>query len=394
MPILHQHMITQLVQKIKAITGYSLLQLLPSISNLLLSVVIVRWFKVEYWGQIVSLQLIYYVAGAVINWGNKEHLLKLFANQPQQINQLWNEHFWTRIFCLLLPACLGLFFYYHNTSALHLCIWIGARYVAQSFEAIIVHQKKYTQAIVAEMLSIGVLLLWLFVFKSAMPFHQVLWAITFSNVFKAVWVFWAYSPKLSISPPQVGLFKHAFGFFMLGFVMILYAKTDQMLVAAMLDEAALGKYQVVSNYFSLIKAAASFVVYPFAIELYQMNKQDLLKATQKVFLIGILLTLIALVAMYVFLLPLYQIEADWLWSVFGFMACVPVFVTTPLHIYFFRFAQAKVVIGLMGATIVFSALLAYMFIPTYQLNGAFFGMAIAQLLVLPFYIWCVKKIKV
>jgi positive regulator of sigma E activity len=53
-----------------------------------------------------------------------------------------------------------------------------------------------------------------------------------------------------------------------------------------------------------------------------------------------------------------------------------------------------VVIGLMGATIVFSALLVYMFIPVYQLNGALVGMATAQLLVLPFYIWCVKKIQV
>ena len=104
--------LTKIFNKITPVLGNSLYQLLPGLVNQVLAFFVIKQSGATNWGQVVSLQLVYYIAAHIVSWGNKDYLLVQFSKQPSKINQHLQQSTLTRALILLLPTVLLIVVYY------------------------------------------------------------------------------------------------------------------------------------------------------------------------------------------------------------------------------------------------------------------------------------------
>ena len=123
----------KIFERVKPVLGNTFSLALPGLSNLLLSLLVIRIYNAEWWGAIVELQVIYYLATNFTAWGNKEFLLREFSNSPSNIRNSWSSSFNTRALYILIPVCVGLFIFNHSVSGIFLISWVVLRHIQQSF---------------------------------------------------------------------------------------------------------------------------------------------------------------------------------------------------------------------------------------------------------------------
>jgi hypothetical protein len=101
---------SKIFSKTTPILGNSLYQLLPGLVNQVVAFFVVKQSGITTWGQVVALQLVYYIAVHIVSWGNKDYLLLQFSKYPTKINHYLQQSILTRAFIVLsiYPSLLGL----------------------------------------------------------------------------------------------------------------------------------------------------------------------------------------------------------------------------------------------------------------------------------------------
>lgn len=382
-------------QRLLPVVTNAFFSLAPSIGNQLFSIAVTRLFLPEWWGIIVELQLVQYLVTGICSWGNKEYLIREFSLFPQFTISLWNVSFITRLLVLLLPATIILFFFFPTTICLHLATWIICRFVAQSFEAAINFEKKFTSALIVEILSAFVVSAGILLFFHSITFELILVLITVANMTRTaafVFLFPAWIKLEFRTSLKIDHLKASLPFMLLALTGLIQTKADLAVIDLLLDKRELARYQIFTNFLVLIRTASSFLVYPFLKNLYRLPREKIVTLATKLLLLGIPLCLTGLGVLFIFMHYVYRLSGQFNWYALGFFYCLPGFWFSPIIFYLFKLRMEKKVtlINLLGIAI--SIGLCLLLIKPLGISGALIASTSAQLAMWVCYVLLFGKI--
>ncbi len=372
----------KIFERVKPVLGNTFSLALPGLSNLLLSLLVIRIYNAEWWGAIVELQVIYYLATNFTAWGNKEFLLREFSNSPSNIRNSWSSSFNTRALYILIPVCVGLFIFNHSVSGIFLISWVVLRHIQQSFEVIATYEKKFNTIVVSEFASLFMLCGTLFFFKNV-EYEMVLLFITISYLLRTLIVGVSFRKYLLFAANiDLAAITASFTFMLLAFSNIVQTKADLMVLDKLMSKTVLAQYGVVTSFIFLSKSAITFIIYPFVKNIYRLNK-DSIKLLSMVFLkFGIAITLAGILLQYIMLTYFYHFEFSIVIYLLSFICVLPSFWYTPIVFFLFKNEQQQRVIIVNVVGILINVLACFYFIRFYGVIGGLLSMALSQVLML------------
>ena len=120
------HFMTKLWKRLRVIGLNALVHWLPPLFSITASLLVVHFSGEATWGAFVYPLIFAGLTMQVMNWGNKEFLLRAFARHPDRAGDLWRQSLVTRgtLIFMVLPLLLLLDF--PREAAAMLLLWILA----------------------------------------------------------------------------------------------------------------------------------------------------------------------------------------------------------------------------------------------------------------------------
>lgn len=360
----------------------TLFSLAPGLGNQLFSILINRFFFPDWWGMIVELQLIQYMANAFCAWGNKEFLNRQFGKLPLEAKPVWNSLLIARFSVLLLPVLIMLFFVLPLLSFTHVSIWVICRFVTQSFDSVITLDKKFKPALFIEIFSALILSAGILILFGSLTFNQLLLIITVSNIIRLLAYMLRFSGWIQpvtwthISP---ALLKTSAPFMLLAFTGIVQTKIDLILIDAWMPKSELARYHVYSNFLILIRMGSAFLLYPFISNLYRLSATKIKPLSRWLLMTGIGISSGGLLILSFMMHYVYRMSDEFIWYIWGFLSCIPGYWFGPVVFYLFKLnKETKVVlINILGILVNIAVMMVT--VSLYGISGALAATAIAQL---------------
>lgn len=380
------------IKRLQPIVSNAVFLLLPSFANLLLSVIVINKSSSNLWGEIVSIQIYFYLITAITMWGNKESLLLQFSRQSQVVPSIWQQSFISRCIYLLIPLLLLTVFLYPNIVGLHIIIWIVSRFFTQSVESVFTFNKKYNATLVAEIIALLPLAV-LFVDGLELNTPNVLTILSVSYILRFLVQLFNFSylfKNIKLAKPDWQLLKQTTPFMLLALCGFLQTKSDLYCISFFSHKAMVGDYQVLTSYTNLFLLVPGFLMIPYTKNIYRMGVHSLQKFKIKVLKIGLLLGLLHIAATYIIIEFIYGLS----FSMFSY-ALVFAYIVFPffyiINIYkLYKQNAQSYVMQISYLSISINLLACVLLIPVLGINGALIANLISQLVLFVFYHFNIK----
>jgi len=336
------------------------------------------------WGSFVSPLLYTLFATQVINWGNKEYVLRQFSLAPNKMKEQYTKILFSRLPLVFIFAGIALF-WYPIPYAFWLFLWLFGRYLYHSAEALIVYDKKFNSSIAIELGSFVAFLLPVYFFQQRIELSFLLLAYSLYQLGRGVAYFLLFYNYLTFPYFRIDFlyFKSALPFFLLSILGFLASKVDVYLVNHISNRVMTSEYQIINSLLVFIMSVSAFIYAPFTKNIYRNNHNVVLKTQKTLALVGLGLVPVALVIMHFVLWYFLTINGSFLFYAVAFFYVYPSYVYgIDVVILFKNHQEKKVVLYLTVGAVANSVLSALFLYLGYGITGALFGGAVAQVFVL------------
>lgn len=366
--------------KILDISSNTIRQLIVSVFGMAIPFLVIHFTKKEIWGSFVSILLYTLFTVQMINWGNKEYLLRLFSLLPNKIKKNYSQILFTRL-PLVFLFTLGSLFFFPVSYTFYIFIWILGRYFNHSTEALVIYEKKFNASIVIETVSFLVFLLPFYLLKNDFGIYSLLVNYSFYQFIRGTGYFLLFQKYLSSDNMKLDLsyYKQAFPFFLLSVLGFFTSKIDVYSIDYFENRTIVANYQVINSLLVFSMSVAAFIYAPFTKNIYRNNKTTVTKIQKLLSLLGLFLVPAALLVIYfitVFYLKTHL--SIWFYGI-AFLYVYPSFIYGIKIVELFKNHKEKTVIKILltGAVIntIISTILVYL---NYGMSGALLGAAVAQ----------------
>lgn len=383
-----------LSKRIQPILLNALNNLLPPLSSIFISLVVVRLSSIGLWGEYARFILLITFLTQIAAWGNKEYLAREFSKTPGQITILWNESIAARSL-LLLP--LSFFVLMLPTSfAVRICLLfiLLLRFILQSYDSIIQYKRIYSLRIVSELfyitafsltviLSVNLTIIGLLMITVLLDLVRTILVAALTKLY--------YKPSLART--SVAYLKKSFLFSLLMFTSLMASRIDQVNAALVLSASEMGTYQILMNFLLILQASSYFVLQPFTKNLYRLPLVTIKKIAWKLFLLGIPLGLMGIAIIKNLLLFFYHIDIDQslLWS--GYLFVLPMFYYCPYIFYLYKTERVLLVTGINIAASLLLLAFSFLLMNFYSkgIQALLLSASLVQYVLLIFYIFWTKE---
>ena len=374
--------LTKIFNKITPVLGNSLYQLLPGLVNQVLAFFVIKQSGATNWGQVVSLQLVYYIAAHIVSWGNKDYLLVQFSKQPSKINQHLQQSTLTRALILLLPTVLLIVVYYPFQTSVYLAGWIILRFIAQALEAVIIYEKNFSLALRSEAAAFVLLLFGLTFWHHNLSFQEALLLVLLSHVGRVTWLMPSLISKLKGSSLKRIELSHLWvsvPFLLMGLIALLQLKTDLYVMNELSTKSITGSYQVLMSFVAMFLAVPGFIINPFIKNVYRLQANQLKTLQYKFVGLGLMISVLATPILWAVMHYVYQLHfSAATYILIAVLICLPFVYAFDVYQLYKANTQNKVLlVNALGIAIIF--LCCFMFIPLWPINGALMAQLLAQI---------------
>lgn len=286
---------------------------LKPLHSSLISLLIIRLFSVDLWGQFVVFLVAVELMVSLLNWGQKPFLLREFSLRPNKIGLSWSTAIIARIPILGVIFLLLVIIPNFQAYILPLLIWVSFRWFSQLFESIIQFHRKYQWSIVAEIVALAMAACSIYFYSAELNIEQLLYVFAFSSIGRFLVLLPLFSNWKRPSFSEKILKKElllSLPFFALALSGLLLSKGDLYVVTYYLQEQELASYQVMVGFLILGQTASSIILGPFLKNIYRWQGNDVAKLKKLYLKIGLLVTSIFSVALYFGLQFLYLIPLN------------------------------------------------------------------------------------
>ncbi len=255
--------------------GNGLWQLIPSVATLLLSLLIVRLYNTSVWGTIVSILVVQQLTNSVLAWGNKDFLQRELATNSSKFEELFISLLKQRfVLFLLLVPCLFFFEFIPKMYFFPLTLIIFSRFLQQSFDVIVLKEKKFKLVILLELVMVVAQIIALFIlhhYYQIFSINQLLMIFWIPALLKGIFLTYVFRDYFAARASKEILLGKAFFFALLSLSGLIHSKIDLVLVAAFLDNDTLGKYQIIMAFLWNIQSVALYISSPYVPNFYRLN---------------------------------------------------------------------------------------------------------------------------
>ncbi len=263
------------MNKLKTAVGNGIWQLLPSMGTMLLSLLIVRLFDTAVWGTIVGVIVIQQVLNSIISWGNKDFLQRELALNHLEFNfsftAFLQERFMVFVFAI---GCCYLFDWVSNPFFLGFCMLVLAKFLQQSFDILVLREKRFVLVTVLEVVFLILqLLLLLYLHQIGIKSPSTLFVIFWlPSLIKSIILLVIFRNYLERKLTPGTYLKKSFFFGLLSFSGLVHSKIDLLLISKLLDASSLGKYQIIMAFLWNIQSVAMYVSGPYVHNFYRLSE--------------------------------------------------------------------------------------------------------------------------
>ena len=372
------------------IARHGVQSLLPMALSVLVSLQVVRGQGAAAWGRFVGVMLVLQLAAHVVGWGNKEQVLRALARDDAPPRAAVVGNLRARLLALGPLAAVGAIGYgvadlwQPQTLAAGL-LWLLARAVAQSFEAVIAHQQRFLRAALIDGLAGLALLVGVWQLGVGVPallaLHagaEVLRAGGLVMAFPEVRAPVGAAAGAGPAATEVSLrdVLHAGApFFLLSAAGMLGSRVDLYCVRALLPPAEVARYQVLQSGLLWLQSIAGLLLLPFVRAVYRMGHVQLLRLNVQLIAVGVGVAAVGVFALAELLERAYGFEVDGTTRFVGALVVVQMFAQAPAIYALYKAGREREVLGISSAILVGNLALSLALLPRLGVLGALLSSA-------------------
>jgi len=295
----------------------NLFSFLPQLFTIFLSLLLFKINKQESWGIFVKILLNLSLIQTLFNFGNKDFLIKQFSSNPRKINSIWLNSFFKRIPILILTCVAYVFIYNDKTIALIFVFIVISRYINQSFDPLIIYERKFNISIISDLLLNFSLIVMFLNVKELNNFNLHIIYLSASLLKSILLSAYFYNSLSYKSYSSANFYSSAFPFFIMSLSGFLVSKIDQVCSGFILDNKSLARYQILMALLSFLQLTSANLLLPYSKNIFRMNRKSIsvLKLNFRKF--GIVFSFFGIILVALVLHLFYSINFkihDWLLS--------------------------------------------------------------------------------
>ena len=383
-------------RRLSLIAANSVHNLLLPILNIFISLLVIRFASNKLWGEFVYILILVNFATHILQWGNKDYLLREFSFNPAAMTTLWQKVLLSRLPLLLLFIPFVLFLNLQLEIKLLLILWVLFAFVFQSFDVVIIFKQRFKTALFLDIIAILILIGCIIIFRKTLSRNLLILLFTLQALLKILSLGYVFRKDLFgrvLGRIEPTFLMMALPFFMVGFSGMLTSRMDLYCVAYFLSENDVGQYQVLVNLLLYLQGIASFIITPFIKYVYRFPEKTIKKTLYLMSAIGILINIPAIAAVYYVISYYYRFAFSLEMFFIGYLFIIPVYFYIVKVQVLFKNHQQKAVVFLCIFYAVINLILNIFLIPLWGIKGALISSAIVQWLLLLSYFISVKRIK-
>ncbi len=383
---------TKIRHRLLIVSQNAMRQIVVSSFGMLVPFMVIGYGSKDLWGTFVSVLLFSLWAVQIINWGNKEYLLRQFSLSPATIAADFSRSLYTRLPLVALFSIIG-FGIYPIWIAISVAFWLLGRFMYHSTEALILFENRFNSATIIETGGFAIFVFLLIVGQTHLDpsslvmlysGYQLAKGGCYLSLFKRHFK-WAHFKM------DWQYFGRARAFLLLSFTGFLASKIDLYLVERLGNTALTADYQIVNSMLLFTMSLAPFLYGPFTSNLYRNNGALLNRMRRLLAVTGLAVVPIALVLIGQVSANVLSIELSFTFYVIGFAYVFPSFIYGIDIVHLFKLRKETTVTRFLFCGVVLSAVLSGFGLYTNgSMLGALAGSAAAQVFVWALFMWKVR----
>lgn len=379
------------LNRIGFISSNALRQILVSAFGMAIPFLVIHYSSKEVWGSFVSILLFTLFALQIINWGNKEYLLRQFSIEPGKIRTNFSSILITRLPLALLFSLIALFAF-PTVNVFFVFLWILGRYFSYSVEPLLFFEKKFNLFLIIEMITFLLFCGILFLFKDGLNSMELSIIYSLYQFIKGVISLFFFRSFINFKNLQFDylFYKKALPFFLLSAFGFLISKSDVYFVQFFCDKYTTANYQILNSLLVFIITISVFIYSPFTKNIYRNNTIVIKKYEKVLSLLGLVIVPVSLFFCYFIILYYLKLKLSVWFYILAFIYIYPSYIYGIQIVNKFKTKQEQLVILYLFysaiTNVLFSSLFLYL---GYGILGALSGGCLSQIVAL--YLFCFKK---
>jgi len=357
-------------RRIQLIIGSLFAQFAVPVSNIAVSVLVVRWFSKALWGEYVEHLLVISLVLTVVNWGSKDFLLKRYSKRPKTIAQDLQASVVAKLFLLILISFVLVLLPFQQLQLGLLILWIWTRASWQFFESLNTYRRLFLPIAVLEVLLVLGMILGLYHWP--VDIVTLLSFFIAADILKLLFYSWLNRNYLSIKGFRFSLLpflKESFPFFLLTIFSLAASRADVYLLSVWEEAATLAQYQILVNFIQYANLLATGIMIPFLKNIFRLQFDSIQQLERQFIKLGWGLGLFLTGGIYFITHFLYQFEMSYTVITliyFNIVVFYFYFLRIPAGFSFNKMWSVILVMACMGGT---NLLLGMLIIPTLGMIG-------------------------
>jgi len=382
--------ILKTILRLKTISVYGISQLIAPLTQIVISLFIIRYHSTQLWGEYVQLLVWINFALIFVSFGSRDFLLKKFSETPAKVFQLWLTNILSRAL-FLLPILLLLFLVPLDFKIqIVLIIWLITNFINNSFQVLVLYNRDFKASIAIEGTLNLLLIILMILITGSLDLFVFLILVICTGLLKSFSYILFYLKKLKGLKFHFSLADLALSisFFIPILAGTIRSKIDLYYASVLFGTIELGQYQVFISFLSLAPLAATFFINPYLKSFFRISGQTLRLIQKQSILFGIGSALIFILLVWYFINQFYRIQFPVSFYLLGFLFMLPVFLHVLLINEFYKYHKQKVVASIAFIVLIVQLFAGNILIREYGMQGALYikigGMWLILILLLVF----------
>lgn len=301
------------ITKLKNAIENSLWQIMPMLSTLILSLIIVKLFSVGFWGSIVSVLIVQQIANGILNWGNKDYLQRELAvnikSFKYKICQLVFERL---ILSFLIILFIYVFEIVERAYFFAFALIVFFKFLSQSFDVLALKERRFVLFFYIDLLVLilQVVMVCLLSKEPKVSINNILLVFWFPYLLKSIVLIFIFRKEFGFFEIKKSLILESFFFGMLAISGLVHSKIDVFVISKLSNEKIVGEYQIIIAFLWSIQSISMFISSPFIHNFYRLNKLSQKNASKLLKTIGFILVPIAVISAMLILFYLFHITVN------------------------------------------------------------------------------------
>ncbi|MEZ4722590.1 MAG: hypothetical protein R2813_12015 [Flavobacteriales bacterium] len=248
----------------------ALWQLSPSISSLLVSLVVIHSYGAAVWGSIVPYIVWQQIAVSLLAFGNKDYLQRKLAENATEINALFTSNFVQRT-ALLLVFLVGVLLIDLNGSFLLFSLMVVGRFLQQSVDIWVLKQRTFQVFLYVDIAILAAQIVLISILERE---EFVLTLIAVGFALRGVLSIGFYLKQFDFSNFSILGLGDSYKYALINTLALVSTRVDLLMIMQVfkVSDAFLGIYQLLMAFLWNFRAISGYISSPYVPHFYRMSQ--------------------------------------------------------------------------------------------------------------------------